>query len=743
MNNLDRNDYFSRMKQRWIEYKTEIKSLPEERRKKKQTILIAYAIGCLIVAALFSGYFIGMLAILFTGSKAHGVIYYAFLNPIGLIATVFFFGLFIFGAFALEFRRNLNNGEMLTDDRGVTYMRNSTQGSSRFMNEKETKENFYVGDVLETTETIYGQLTDNGEEVVAYKTKQGGSGNKNLLLLGSPGTGKSYCYVRTEIIQSALRGSSIIVTDPSAELYTDIGQFLRDYGYDVKILNLVEPRYSDFWNCMEEVIDPDTKRLDGSRLNDFTEIYMSNIGEVGAKKDAFWSEGSTNLFRAVIGQASWRRESEILKKYRDLYAKVADKNPDKALVLDQKMKNMVPFSWCEEQILENAKKYGFDVNEIQKEIEKINISAKPFNIQEVYNILMDFNNNVGEFDTMPPSHPGLQAYKIYNTGSETVKASTLQGTQLKLQIFSDDKLCSLLCNKGIDIPNINLKKSAYFVIMSEKTTTTRPIASLFFSFFFKDAMDNWDKYSKIADAKGEKCPCYDVTVMLDEFFSIGVIGGNPNSFATTLSVNRKRHLSVNIIVQSITQLIQLYGKENAATIQTCCDWILFLGCNDPETAKFISDFVGGKSTVLNESHAESLNPIGTLGDGTNLRMSSTQRALLTVDEARRWKDRVLLTKRGELPLKLKMFPWHQHPCAINGELKRVPVYDVLKPIEERVTGIVTIAKENTYYDQSKQQTKIASKYEKEKKNDVRFTRKTQVKIIEKKGTNNGEEPDLY
>lgn len=693
-----KNTFFTRMKQRWVAYKTELKSMPEEQRKKKYLELLLIALVALGVCAIISGMLVEGFANLFTGGKAqYGILYYAFANPIGLFFTIVLFAACVVGYFAIEFKRNLNNGELFTDKRGVTFMLNSTQGSSRMMNEEEAKDVFYVGDICDTKNTVYGQFTDKGKEVVAFKeATNGSSGNRNLLLLGSPGTGKSYCFVRTEIIQSALRGDSIIVTDPSGELYNTANSFLTELGYDVRILNLVDPRYSDFWNCMDEVIDPETNRLDSTRLNDFTDIYMNNIGEIGAKKDQFWSDGATNLLRAVIGHASWTRESYILVQYKNLFKEVALPSEKNDTIFNNVITDMTSFRLIEKLILDAAKESECDLKKVEDSIKQINESAPNFTIKEVFTDMMRFNDIVGDFEPMPMSHPARQAYKIFSNGSDTVKASTLLGTQLKFQIFADEKLSGMLSNSGINIPEVNMRKSAYFVVMNEKSGATRPIASLFFSFFLKDAMDNWDKNDRIAEEKGEKNPCRDTTVILDEFFSIGVIGGSASQFAQTMSVNRKRHLNINIIVQSIGQIKERYGENNAETIQTCCDYIMFLGCNDPGTAKFISEFISGQATVLNESHSESTNPLGTIGDGANVRFGQSKRAVLTVDEARRWKNKVLLTKRGELPLELKMFPWTQHPCALAGELKPKSVYSNIKPIEERVGAVYAVAKEHSY-----------------------------------------------
>lgn len=680
------NSFSTRIKRQYQALKTQFKKLPEKERKTKLFGFIIFAIISFLGCASISGSFVIWFNKMFepTGNFK-GAIYYGLTNKAALIGTIFIFGMVLFFTLALAFRRGINNGILVTDDRGVSIMMNGERGTARYMNEDETKREFKVGDILETDQTVYGQLTEDGTQTVSYKAKKkGSSGNQNLLLIGSPGTGKSFCFVRTNIVQAMLRGSSIIATDPSGELYQDLGSLLRKNGYNVRVLNLAEPRYSDFWNCMEEVIDEETGRLDGTRLNDFTDIYVKNSGDPTSKGEKFWTDGAVNFLRSVIGYASYQRESKILTGYRALYTKVATNNPEKENILDNKMKDMVSFAWCEHIILDTAIKNGFDEEEIASIILNIKETAPPFTIKEVYECLMSFNSKVGEFVKIPMSHPARQAFIIFSDAPETVKVSVINGTRLSMQIFADDKLMGALSHDGIKISDINKEKCAYFVNMSDKSKATTPIASLFFSFFFKDAQDNWDKWAKISDEKGIPNPCLDTFVMLDEFFSIGVIGGDPNAFATTMSVNRKRHISINIAIQSISQLPALYGIANADNIQTCCDYTLFLGCNDQKTARLISEYFAGDATVLAERHNETVNTIGSFGDGMNINMSSVNRKLLTQSEVREWKDKVFLAKRGEHPLELKLFPWTLHPCYVNGETKKISIYSTIKPIEERL-----------------------------------------------------------
>lgn len=689
---MHNNNYFTRFSRQWEAIKTQFKKLPKKERTRRELIY-----GAVLLVVLFIGAWVGgqmvrwFLMMMNPSGEFYGPWYYGFTTPIGILITLFFLGACIFLGISYLFKRAINNGTLSVDERGVIYALNGDHGTANFMNEQEIKKSFNVSDVLDTKETIFGQLTEDGTQVVSFKAKtKGATGNQNLFVVGSPGTGKSYVFVRTAILQAMLRGASIVATDPSGELYQDLGELLRRNGYTVMVLNLAEPRYSDFWNCIEEVIDEETGRLDGTRLNDFTDIYVKNSGDPNGGGDKFWSDGAINLLRAIIGYTSWQRESDITFHYRELYEKVSidPSSPEAKEVLRKAApENLPAFTWFEKVILETAVKNGFDEAEIKQTIQDIKDSAPSFTMRDVYRNLMTFRSIETSFNEIPLNHPAKAAYIIFSDASDTVKASTINGTRLRMQIFADEKLVNALSYDGIKISDINLKKCAFFVNMSDKSKATTPIASLFFSFFFKDAQENWDKYSKIAEEKGEKNPCYDTFVALDEFFSIGVIGGDPNSFATTMSVNRKRHIAINIIVQSVAQLPALYGEENALNIRTCCDYAMLLGCNDEETANLFSKFYTGQTTIMTERHNESANVLGTLGDGANMSMSSTKRNLLNVDELRRWKDKILLVKRGENPVELKPFPWILHPCYVNGEVKKVSIYSTIVPIEDRVREI--------------------------------------------------------
>ena len=600
-----------------------------------------------------------------------------------LFITLIISAIFIVVFLGIIFKASPMNS-IADETEGGYSMRMGTYGTSTWMKVKQIKQVFNVTNVKNTVDPIYGQLSTNGEEVVAFKKKAGGaSGNKNVLIMASMGAGKSFGPVRTNLLQAIERGDSFITTDPSKELYSSLAHYCKEEkGADVKVLNLDEPEYSEFWNCLEETIDPKTERLDSSRLNDFVSIFMQNSGG-GGDEDDFWYGSALNLIKAVIGYVSWKKEKSIMKNFIDLYSRIAGRYDDEVI---QKMKDgFVSFPYCREQILKVAKEKGEDIELIKEVMHEIqyDIPTVKYTISEVFFTLLHFTDVEDELADIPDWHPAKIAYLMYQTnGSDSVRQSALQGSQLRFQIFSDEKIREVLSNDGIHLRDINRKQSAYFVVTSDKTDTLKPIASLFFSFFFKDAQDEWDTAKQIAEAKGEPNPCRPVTVMLDEFYSLGVIGGSPDKFGTYMSNSRKRELHIYIIVQGYSQLAARYGDEIGNIIQGGCSTLLYLGGNDPDTCKFISEFASGESTILTESHQQTGGLVKTSGA---MNISSGSRFLLTTNEARKWKDKVMVVKQGEDPAKINPFPWIEHPAY--KLCKDLNIYEEVKPLNIRLDAL--------------------------------------------------------
>jgi type IV secretion system protein VirD4 len=173
------------------------------------------------------------------------------------------------------------------DERDIERSKSDTYGTSRFMSDDEMRQILEVKSIRETTGVILGK---RGHDIIALPQET--RYNRHILVFGASGSRKSRSYVRPAIFQSVLNGQSIIVTDPKGELARDMAPYCRAHGYNVKIYNLVNPKYSDSWACMDEV------RGDVDRAAIFADVIISNIGDNNANQ--FWTIAAQNLLKALV-----------------------------------------------------------------------------------------------------------------------------------------------------------------------------------------------------------------------------------------------------------------------------------------------------------------------------------------------------------------------------------------------------------------------------------------------------------
>ena len=636
---------------------------------KKRIAIYIMCAAAFLFSAYTSGLFRSLLRLDLTANIPKCIARGLFTWP-GILVTVIIFAVILMFAYFIVIKKdNVNASGNMDNDSGVTFMKKGTYGTSRWMLPAEARDQFSVGKCDDITETIYGRLMDGSGDVVSRKPDE--PGNKNHLILGTSGSGKSYCFVRTELLQAVKRNESFVVTDPKGELYLSLAGYCESIGYNVKKLNLVDPEHSDTWNCVKEVLNPETGRLDGNRLQSFADIYIQNTSGVGTQQE-FWTNGALNLLKAYIGTAAWERESWIVNavmRHIDKIIPESERNSDEYQKISYEFSDkLIPLTKAYRLLANAAYTHGMDRSDICRMIENIEAHAPEFSIGKVLNdVIYHDGNMAGKVGGMPKMYPARIAYEIFAgdpSVSEQVRASTKQGVKIRLQILQAADVRKILSNDGIVISDTNKKQTAYFLIISDKDLTLRSISSLFFSFLFKDTEETFDKKKSEAEAEGREFNgMLPVTVMMDEAYSVGRI---PN-FATFMSTCRSRNLYVHVILQTYSQLEELYEENGAGAVVACCDTIYFLGCNDPKTAEFISSFVSGEATVMTQSRTETRWSSNLGMNGLNV--SEGRRYVLTPAEARSFSKYVLVSDRKKLPLKLEKFPYTEHRIAKNGLLK--------------------------------------------------------------------------
>lgn len=310
------------------------------------------------------------------------------------------------------------------DKRGFDILPDGTHGTSRFMKSEEMKAVLETGRLDDLTGTIYGKhrddpLDDNCFSLyIASSSKSGLAGN--MLVIGAPGTGKSWGFVRPMIFQCVKRRESMILTDPKAELYESTAGYLADMGYEVRVFNLLEMEHSDRWNCIGEA-DYDERLI--------PIIAATIINNTSSEKEAgdFWAKAELNLLTAL------------------LYYVQNDKDVSG---------NVLPLS--------------------QRRLGRILSLLTDNGLATIDH----------EIKLLPAGHPAKGPYGLFLQAKENIRGNIVIGLGNRLNVFQDKLVDALTADSTIDLTLPGQKPCAYFCILSAQDHTYAFLSSLFFTMIF-------------------------------------------------------------------------------------------------------------------------------------------------------------------------------------------------------------------------------------------------------------------
>ena len=635
---------------KWNEFKTKILML-----SKGEKLVLLFCFSFLI--SLFPA---GCIAKVFVGEWDAGVLrgfVLALTTGYGIVTALVF-------ACAITFviiRFSVNNADLNAtkevDDRGVATSMAGTYGTARWMNETEAKKVYEVGPVENVTGTILGQFTQDGEEVIALPFEP--TGNRNLILIGPPGSGKSFGYVRTAVFQSIVRGESVVVTDPKGEIHNDMRKLLESRGYKVKVFNLINLDLSNAWDCVQEIYDPITGNIDDQRVITFCKTVIANTGGgANSKGDPFWESSEENLFRVAVSYCTYIREKSLIEIYerraKELLTQLPYITQEDEQSLIEIVKNPESAMVDRRRVVEYLAHSFYGDEEGDRKLSEWEEDAPTCNISDIYDALLhnDLDKWEANFKYVPLSHPAASAWAVFKGMGERVQPNIVGGLNTRLQLFMTYKVRRVISNDDIRLANLGAEKTALFLIISDDNASMQLLSSLLLSFLFKDLKEAFDAVG------GEgRIP---VNVVADELANTGVW---PN-FEKTIATARSRKIAVSLILQSLPQLTQLYGEENAETIIGCCNTMLVLGCNDKYTAEYISDksgIVTIRAKSVSDTRASSAGNRGVM-QGYSLSEGDGKRNLVNPDEVQHLdKEQILIMTNGQNMLEAKRFGFIHHP----------------------------------------------------------------------------------
>ncbi len=233
--------------------------------------------------------------------------------------------------------------------------------------------------------------------------------NKNVLIVGGSGSGKTRFFVKPNLMQCS---SSVVVSDPKGTVLEECGYMLRRNGYRIVCIDTIDFSRSMHYNPFAYIrSEKDIMKL--------VTIFMANTkGENQSSGDQFWDSAERLLYMAYIGYIYY----ECIPEEQNFGTLVDMINASETREDDEEFKNAIDL--------------------IFDDLEKEN-----------------------------PEHFALLQYRKFKLAAGKTAKSILISCATRLAPFDIKELRELTDYDEMDIEMLGVKKTALFMIMSDTDST--------------------------------------------------------------------------------------------------------------------------------------------------------------------------------------------------------------------------------------------------------------------------------
>ncbi|NST30236.1 type IV secretory system conjugative DNA transfer family protein [Enterococcus faecalis] len=254
--------------------------------------------------------------------------------------------------------------------------------------------------------------------------------NKNVLVIGGSGSGKTRFYVKPNLMQMH---SSYCVTDPKGTIVLECGKMLEDNGYEIKILNTINFKKSMKYNPFAYI------RSEKDILKLVQTIIANTKGEGEKAGEDFWVKAEKLYYTALIGYI-WYEAPREEKNF--------------ATLLD-----MIDAS----EVREDDETYMNPIDRLFEALEK-----------------------------REPTHFAVKQYKKYKLAAGKTAKSILISCGARLAPFDIRELRELMSEDELELDTLGDRKTALFVIISDTDDTFNFVVSIMYSQLFNLLCDKAD-----------------------------------------------------------------------------------------------------------------------------------------------------------------------------------------------------------------------------------------------------------
>lgn len=440
------------------------------------------------------------------------------------------------------------------------------KGTSEFTSIKELREQYKA--IPEKKEEYEGKggvpISREGKKIYIDDSPV------NNLIIGTTrsGKGETFVFPSIDIYSRAKEKASMIINDPKGELVSASYDTLTKRGYDIQVLNLLEPLSGMSYNPLQLIIDA-YKSKEYSKAQTLCNTLTFSLYNDSTAKDKFWQTSAQSLVNAIILALTHdfieREEEEKITMYA---------------------------------VANFLSEYG------SKEDEEEN------------NALDQFFQNRDSYDV------AKMQYATSNFAKGTTRGGIFASAMVALQIFTFEEIAKMTSKSSYNLSDVGFgeKPVAIFMVTPDFDASNHVIASIFVRQLY------YILAQKASLSDGQKCS-REVKFILDEFGNMPPIEGMANIITVCLS----RNIRFDLIIQSYSQLSKLYGEDKNTIVGNCGNQIYIL-TNDLNTAEHFSKLVGYKTISTKSRSGKNLSLDKSQTEGVDKRELLTPNELMSLKE---------------------------------------------------------------------------------------------------------------
>lgn len=307
------------------------------------------------------------------------------------------------------------------------YRQGVEYGSARWGTEKDIEP--YIDPVFENNVI----LTQTERLMMSSRPKDPKyARNKNVLVIGGSGSGKTRFYVKPNLMQMS-ENTSYVVTDPKGTILIEVGKMMVNGGYKIKVLNTINFKKSMHYNPFQYI------RNERDILKLVNTIIANTKGEGEKSGEDFWVKAERLYYCALIGYI-WYEAPEEEKNFSTLLEFI---NASEAREDDEEFKNAV-------------------------------------------DLLFE------ELEAEEPNHFAVRQYKKYKLAAGKTAKSILISCGARLAPFDIQELRELMSYDEMELDMLGDRKTAMFVIISDTDDTFNFVVAIMYTQLFNLLCDKAD-----------------------------------------------------------------------------------------------------------------------------------------------------------------------------------------------------------------------------------------------------------